>query len=421
MSGSQIGHISPLIKPFSGVQVESGSGAYLYSSSGDRYLDFTSGIGVTSTGHCHPKVVDAVRDQAGRLIHGQYTTVRHPLLQELSNALASRLPDPIDTFFYVSAGAEAVEAAVRLARHATGRANVIAFSGGFHGRTTGALSLTSSKSAISAGVQPLMAGVVISPFPYAYRYGWDVKETADFCLDELRFVLETQSAPGETAAMIIEPVLGEGGYVPIPEGFLEGLREICDEHGILLILDEIQTGIGRTGKFWGFEHGTARPDIVITAKGLASGLPLSAIGASMELMSKAWPGSQGGTYGGNVVACAAALATLGVIEEEGLVENARLRGEALIGGLRDLGSRTPGVGDVRGIGLMAAVEFSKPNGKPDPELALQVLRYSVEQGLLLLPCGTSGNVVRFIPPLIVDDSQVAEGLEMFSHAVERLN
>ena len=421
MSGSHIGHISPLIAPFTGVHVESGSGAYLYSSSGDRYLDFTSGIGVTSTGHCHPKVVDAVRDQAGKLLHGQYTTVRHPLLQELSNALAGRLPDPIDSFFYVSAGSEAVEAAVRLARHATGRTNVIAFTGGFHGRTTGALSLTSSKSAISAGVQPLMAGVVMSPFPYAYRYGWDVKETAEFCLDELRFILETQSAPGETAAMIIEPVLGEGGYVPIPEGFLEGLREICDVHGILLILDEIQTGIGRTGEFWGFEHGTARPDIVITAKGLASGLPLSAIGASLELMDKAWPGSQGGTYGGNVVACAAALATLEVIDEEGLVENARLRGETLIGGLRDLASRTAGVGDVRGVGLMAAVEFSTADGKPDPVIAQQVLKQSVAEGLLLLPCGSSGNVVRFIPPLVVDDSQIAEGLEFFSRALDKLN
>lgn len=412
------GNISPLIKPFTGIDVVSGSGAYLQGADGRTYLDFTSGIGVTSTGHSHPKVVAAVQEQAAKLLHGQYTTVRHPLLQELSDSLAARLPAPIDTLFYVSAGTEAVEAAVRLARHATGRTNVIAFSGGFHGRTTGSLSLTSSKAALSAGLQPLMSGVVIAPFPYAYRYGWGEKETGEFCLGELRHLLESQTAPQETAAMIIEPVLGEGGYVPLPDGFLEGVREICDEHGILLICDEVQTGVGRTGEFWGFEHTSVRPDIVVTAKGLASGLPLSAIGASMDLMGKGWPGSQGGTYGGNVVACAAALATLEVVDEEQLVANARVRGEQLLALLRELGDEVDVVGDVRGRGLMVAVEFSHRDGAPDASLAGKVLQAAVEEGLLLLPCGAVGQAARFIPPLVVTESEVESGVEMFIRAVE---
>lgn len=412
------GNISPLIKPFTGIDVRSGSGAYLHGADGQSYLDFTSGIGVTSTGHCHPKVVAAVQEQAANLLHGQYTTVRHPLLQKLSDSLAARIPDPIDTFFYVSAGTEAVEAAVRLARHATGRANVIAFAGGFHGRTTGSLSLTSSKSALSAGLQPLMSGVVTAPFPYAYRYGWGEKETSEFCLSELRHLLETQTAPQETAAMIVEPVLGEGGYVPVPDGFLEGVGEICDEHEILLIVDEIQTGVGRTGEFWGFEHTSVRPDIVVTAKGLASGLPLSAIGSSMELMSKGWPGSQGGTYGGNVVACAAALATLDVVDEEQLVANARARGEQLLTLLRELGERIDVIGDVRGRGLMVAVEFSQGDSIPDAGTASTVLEAAVREGLLLLPCGATGQAVRFIPPLVVTESEVETGAEMFTRAVE---
>ena len=412
-----VGNISPLTTPSTGINVTTGSGSYLRGTDGREYLDFTSGIGVTSTGHCHPRVVAAVQEQAALLLHGQYTTVRHPLLQELSDALAARLPDPIDTFFYSSAGTEAVEAALRLARHATKRTNVIAFTGGFHGRTTGSLSLTSSKVAMSAGLQPLMSGVAFSPFPYAYRFGWSEEETSEFCLAELRYVLKSQSAPQETAAMIIEPVLGEGGYVPAPDGFLEAVRELCDEHGILLILDEIQTGVGRTGKFWGFEHTSVVPDIVLTAKGLASGLPLSAVGASMELMSKSRPGSQGGTFGGNVVACAAALATLEVIEEEQLLANARARGDQMLTHLRGLGEQVGVIGDVRGRGLMVAVEFSHDDGTPDPDTAGAVRRRAVEEGLLLLSCGVVGQAVRFIPPLVVTESEVDAGVEMFTRAV----
>lgn len=405
--------LSPALGRATAVTAVRGEGAYLIGDDGRRYLDFTTGIGVTSTGHCHPKVVEAARRQAGELIHGQQTTVLHPRLVELAERLVGLTPDRVECFLFASAGAEAVEAAVRLARHATGRTNVIAFQGGFHGRTAGALSLTTSRVAFRAGLQPLMAGVVVAPFPDAHRYDWPVERAVEFCLAELDHILATQSAPAETAAVIIEPVLGEGGYVPTPPEFLRGVAERCRRHGIVFIVDEIQTGVGRTGRFWGYEHAGVEPDVITTAKGLASGFPLSAVGASRELMGRAWPGSQGGTYGGNAVSCAAALATLDVIESEGLVENAAERGRELIDGLYELQRRYPGrISDVRGLGLMVASELTD-----GPEQVKVLLRACEEHGLLLLPCGPYGNVVRWIPPLIVTSEQVADALDAFEKAL----
>lgn len=409
------GHISPLLKRATDVEVARGEGVYLFDHGGNRFLDFTSGIGVTSTGHSHPAVVSAIREQAAKLIHGQYTTVLHPLLEKLSNRLAAVMPGEIDSFFYVSAGTEAVEAAIRLAKNATGKTNIIAFQGGFHGRTTASLSLTSSKTGYGEGLQPLMSGVFFAPFPYAYRYGWDEDATIDFCLRELDFLLASQTAPNETAAMVIEPVLGEGGFVPAPDRFLTGLRERCDRHGILLVMDEVQAGVGRTGRFWGHEQSGVIPDVIITAKGLASGMPLSAMAASQALMEQGWPGSQGGTYGGNAVACAAAIATLDVIEEEGLVDNAATLGDRLLGRLGEIDNDV--VGDVRGRGLMVGVEFSSDGGEPNGPVATAVRKESERRGLLLLPCGTHNQVVRFLPPLVVDDSQIDDAVDVFAAAI----
>ena len=411
--------ISPLLQRSSEVQAVRGEGVYLFDEDGRRYLDFTSGIGVTSTGHCHPRVVEAVQRQAAQLIHGQYTTVLHPRLGELTGRLGALTPPGVDSFFYASAGTEAIEAALRLCRQATGRANVIVFQGSFHGRTIGSLSMTTSRTGLRAGLQPLMAGVVVSAFPDAFRYGWDVDTTVRFCLDELDFVFETVSAPKETAAMFFEPVLGEGGYVPVPAAFAAGLRERCDRHGILLVADEIQTGIGRTGRFWGHEHLGITPDVLVTAKGLASGMPLSAFAASEELMSQGWPGSQGGTYGGNAVACAAALATLDVVEEEGLVQRSAELGEHLIEGLRGLAAEHQAIGDVRGRGLMVGTVFTGDDGGPDAEAAQRVQKAAERAGMLLLLCGTAGNVVRWIPPLIVTTEQIDDGLEMFALALQK--
>lgn len=409
--------LSPRLQQASDVLAVRGEGVYLHGDDGRVYLDFTSGIGVTSTGHCHPRVVEAAQRQVGQLIHGQYTTIRHRPLLELSERLVQALPDGLDSVFYASAGTESVEAAIRLARHVTGRANLVAMQGGFHGRTMGSLALTTSKTTFSAGLQPLMGGTVIAPFPYAYRYGWTEEEATRFCLRELDFTLVTVSAPEETAAVIVEPVLGEGGFVPAPSGFLAGLRERCDEHGMLLIVDEVQTGVGRTGRFWGHEHDEVHPDIVITAKGIASGFPLSAFAAPIALMEQAWPGSQGGTYGGNAVACAAALATLDVIADEGLVDRAAELGAHLRAQLTSLQSDQPTIGDVRGRGLMVGAEFSGQDRAPDTDTAARVQKAAEERGLLLLRCGTHGNVVRFLPPLVVTRGQLDEALEIFADAV----
>lgn len=411
--------LSPLLTQATSVFAVRGEGAYLYGSDGQRYLDFTSGIGVTSTGHCHPKVVAAAQAQAATLIHGQYTTVLHPRLVELSERLETVMPAGIDTFFYASAGTEAVEASLRLVRQATGRPNVIVFQGGFHGRTMGSLSMTTSKTALRAGLQPLMGGVFVTPFPYSFRYGWDEETTVRFCLRELDHLLATQTAPDETAAVYLEPVLGEGGYVPATAEFVQGVRERCDAHGMLLVVDEIQTGVGRTGRFWGHQHLDVTPDVVITAKGLASGFPLSAFGAPRALMERGRMGSQGGTYGGNAVACAAALATLDVVREEGLVERAAARGEQLLARLGSAVGQHPAVGELRGRGLMVGIELVDGDGQPGTKLAANLLRHACEQGLLLLSCGAYGQVVRFIPPLVVAEEQIDEAVGMFAEALEK--
>lgn len=410
--------LSPVLQQATPVVATRGEGLHLFDADGRRYLDFTSGVGVTSTGHCHPRVVEAVRRQAGRLIHGQYTTVLHEPLLTLTERLGEVLPDGLDSLFYVASGSEAVEAALRLARHATGRPNVIVFDGSFHGRTMGAAALTTAGSRFRAGIGPLMPGVAVAPFPSAFRLGTTGEEAVEHALRGLDHVLATVSAPGETAAMFVEPVLGEGGYVPAPPGFLAGLRERADRHGILLVFDEVQSGFGRTGRFWAHQHDDAvRPDVLVTAKGLASGFPLSAIAAPTALMRKAWPGSQGGTYGGNAVACAAALATLDVIRDERLVENAAEQGGRLADGLRSVAAAAPAVADVRGLGLMLGNEFCHPDGSPDAAAAKRAQQAAAELGLLLLTCGVHLNVVRMIPALVVTADQIDEAVALWSKAV----
>ncbi|KAA9161405.1 aminotransferase class III-fold pyridoxal phosphate-dependent enzyme [Amycolatopsis acidicola] len=409
--------LSPLLKQATPVVVDHGEGAYLYDVDGRRHLDFTAGIGVTSTGHCHPKVVRAAQEQIGKLVHGQYTTVMHQPLLKLTERLGDVLPSGLDSLFFANSGSEAIEAALRLSRQATGRPNVVVFQGGFHGRTVATATMTTSGTRFSAGISPLMGGVHVAPFPYAYHYGWDEQTATKFALRELDYLFATMSAPNETAAFFVEPVLGEGGYVPANTEFLQGLRRRADEHGILLVLDEIQTGFGRTGKFWGHDHFDVRPDVVTIAKGLASGFPLSGIAASKELMAKAWPGSQGGTYGGNAVSCAAAIATLDVIEEEGLVANAAARGQQLLEGARLIGDKTPEIGDVRGLGLLVGSEFTTADGKPDNATAQAAQQEAARRGLLMLTCGAYMNVVRMIPPLVVTAEQVDDALRIWADTV----
>jgi 4-aminobutyrate aminotransferase len=400
------------------VTVDHGEGCYLYGTDGRRYLDFTAGIGVTSTGHCHPHVVEAARRQIGSLIHGQYTTVMHQPMLELVDRLGSVLPAGLDSLFFANSGSEAVEASLRLSRQATGRPNVIVFHGGFHGRTVATATMTTSGTRFSAGFSPLMGGVHVAPFPNAYRYGWSEEEATAFALKELDYIFATLTAPNETAAFVVEPVLGEGGYVPGNTAFFQGLRERADRYGILLVIDEIQTGFGRTGKFFGHQHFDVRPDIITIAKGLASGFPLSGIAASEELMAKGWPGSQGGTYGGNAVSCAAAVATLEVIEKEDLVANAAARGVQLLDGAR--ARAIDGIGDVRGLGLLVGSEFTAADGSADRTKASAAQQLAAKKGLLLLTCGAHMNVVRMIPPLIVTAEQIEDALKIWSEVLDEV-
>ena len=409
--------LSPMLKQATGVLAARGEGALLFDEADRRYLDFTAGIGVTSTGHCHPRVVEAAQRQVGTLIHAQYTTVMHRPMLTLVERLGEVLPAGLDRLFFANSGSEAVEAALRLSRQATGRPNVVVFHGGFHGRTVAAASMTTSGTKFRSGFSPLMAGVHIAPFPDPTHYGWPVEQATDFALTQLDYLLQTVTSPADTAAFVVEPVLGEGGYVPANERFLAGLRQRADEHGILLVVDEVQTGFGRTGKFWSHDHFAVRPDILITAKGLASGFPLSAIAASEELMAKAWPGSQGGTYGGNAVACAAAVATLDVIRDEGLVDNSAERGTQLRHGLSLVADKYDEITDVRGLGLMIGNEFRGAAGKPDGKLAAAAQQEAARRGLLLLTCGAWGQVVRFIPALVVDADQVDEAVGIWADAV----
>lgn len=410
--------LSPVLKQAIPIQVASGRGVVLTDTDGCDYLDFTSGIGVTSTGHCHPRVVAAAQEQAATLIHGQYGTVMHQPLRRLVERLGDVLPPGLDSLFFANSGSEAIESAIRLARQGTGRPNIIAFHGGFHGRTVGAASITTSGAKFRTGFAPLMGGVVIAPYPAAIRLGLDEDAAVDFALRELDSIFGTVSAPSDTAAMIIEPVLGEGGYIPTPARFLHGLRERADRHGILLVLDEVQSGAGRTGRFWAQEHTGIRGDIMVIAKGIASGFPLSAMAASTDLMAKAVAGSQGGTYGANAVACAASVATLDVIRDERLVENSAERGVDLRTALDRVATGQPRVRDVRGLGLMVGVELQTADGQPDAALAAAVQRSAVDHGLLLLTCGTAGNVVRFVPPLIVTADDIDAGVTAFARALE---
>ena len=410
--------LSQILKQATGVVVERGEGVHLFDEEGRRYLDFTAGIGVTSTGHCHPRVVAAAQEQVAKVIHAQYTTVMHRPLLTLTERLSEVLPAGLERVFFSNSGSEAIESALRLTRQATGRPNIVVFHGGFHGRTVAAASLTTSGTKFRAGFSPLMAGVHVSPFPDPTHFGWTQEEATDFALKQLDFTLQTMSSPQDTAAFFVEPVLGEGGYVPANERFLAGLRERADKYGILLVIDEVQTGWGRTGKFWGHDHFGVQPDVLVTAKGIASGFPLSAIAASEELMAKAWPGSQGGTYGANAVGCAAALATLDVIEDEKLVQNAADRGDDLRSALSGVAAKHDQITDVRGLGLMVGNEFRDADGNPDGATASAAQQEAAKRGLLLLTCGAWGQVVRFIPALVVNSAEVDEAAGVWGEAVD---
>ena len=413
-------HLAPVWFRVTDLDVVEGAGCWVTTADGSRYLDFTGGIAVVSTGHCHPHVVEAIREQAGRFIHAQVNCYRHDLLEPLGARLAELTPEGIDTFFFANSGAEATEGAIKLAKQVTGRPHTIVFQGSFHGRTHLAMAMTTSKTSYRAGHSPLPSGVFVSPFPQWVGTDLTEDQAVDAALDGFRYLLAGQTAPAETAAVIIEPVLGEGGYLPAPARFLQEVAAICAEHGILFIADEVQSGFARTGTMFAVEPSGVRPDVVVMAKGIASGFPIAAIGASAELMSR-WPvGSRGGTYGGNPIGCAAALATIDVLPGPGFLDSVNDRGEQLRTGLRELAERHPVIADVRGPGLMVAAEFRDPNTRaPDAARTAAVLGHAREHGkLLLMNAGTWGNVIRFMPPLVVDEDEMAVALAALGDALD---
>lgn len=412
-------HLSTVWTRLTDTVMVKGEGIYLYDEENRRYMDFTSGIAVASTGHCHPRIVETIKKQSERLIFGQINTVLHPRIFDLIDEMQSVVPSSLDAFFFANSGAEAVEAAVKLAKHATGKQNVIVFQGSFHGRTHLAMTMTTSKTGYRICYQPLIPGIIATPYPYAYYYGWDDATALHFSIRELEKLLHSQSAPEETACIVVEPILGEGGYVVPPAGFLTALRELCSKYDILLVADEIQCGCGRSGKFFAVEYEQIEPDIMTMAKGLGSGMPISCVAYRKELGEKWIPGSHGGTYGGgNTLSCAVAAETIRIIKEENLPSNAELRGTQLVEGLKKLQQEVQVIGEVRGRGLMVAAEFTE-NGKPAAAVAKAVCGEALQNNLLLLTCGTYGNIVRWMPPLVVTEKQIEEAINIFTAAVKR--
>ena len=416
--------IPPVWARYTDLIVERASGSWIETVDGERYLDYTCGIGVTNTGHAHPRVVAAIAEQAARGIHLQQNIVHHQPGLELHRRLPLRFPNPRAGqeygLFLSNSGAEAVEAAVKLAKAATRRPLVIAFRGGFHGRTHGAMALTSSNVKYRAHFEPLMGGVHFVPYPYPLRMGGDAAALTA-TLDALDELFATVVGPDDVAAFVVEPVLGEGGYVVPPDGFLPAVRELADRHGILLAVDEVQSGYARTGRFFATEWTDTTPDIVIMAKGIASGLPLSGIMAARPLLDQLAPGTHGGTYGGNAVACAAALATLDVIDEERLADRAHRLGGRLLDGLRVRAEGKACVAEVRGRGMMIAIELAEGDAlTPRPDLAKALLRETMARKLLLLTCGTRGQVVRIIPPLVTTDDEVDLAIGIIGDSLEAI-
>jgi 4-aminobutyrate aminotransferase/(S)-3-amino-2-methylpropionate transaminase len=407
--------VSSALSVYLPVVAAEGRGATLTDVDGNTFLDFAGGVGCLNVGHAHPHVVEAVQEQAARFLHTDFTIVPYEVYVDVAERLIAAAPfrGPAKAAFF-NAGTEAVENAVKFARAYTRRPAVIAFEGAFHGRTLLSLTLTSKTHPYKAGLGPFAPEVYRVPFPYEYR-GID---TAD-ALAALKRALVTQVAPESVAAIVIEPVQGEGGFVVAPREFLQGVRAICDEHGIVLVVDEVQTGFGRTGRMFAIEHYDVEPDLLVVAKSIAAGLPLSGVLGKAEIMDAPDEGGVGGTYVGNPVALAAAGAVLDVIEEEGLVDRAGRIGETIRGRMQEWQRRHPQIGDVRGLGAMLAIELVEDpaSKRPAPGLASAVAEAAAERGLLLLKAGIHSNCIRVLCPLVIGDDELEEALGAWGDAL----
>ncbi len=397
-----------------------GIGHRLYDTAGKAYLDFANGIAVTALGHAHPRVTAAIHEQVDRLLGPISAIGFAEPVSRLASELDATFPDPLDSVMFLNSGSEAIDGALKLARRVTGRPGIVAFRGGFHGRTYGATSITTSNLNYRTGYEPMLPSVYFAPYPAAYQdFEGDEEAASEASLAILHSLLATVIPASEVAAIVIEPVQGEGGYIPAPASFLRGLRSMCDRHGILLVIDEVQSGFGRTGTMWAFEDAGIVPDVVCMAKAIANGLPLSAIISSRELQERWGRGAHGSTYGGNPVACAAGLAVLETIRDEDLVTNASVRGAELLAGLGKIAAEDDRIGDIRGRGLMIGVEFVRDRATREPNSSLpdQLMTACADAGLLVLTCGHSHQVVRWIPPLNVTAAEIAEGVEIFGETL----
>ncbi|GAB3056483.1 aspartate aminotransferase family protein [Virgibacillus ainsalahensis] len=412
-----------MAKDHPNLPVVKAEGCYYYGADGKKYLDFTSGIAVENVGHRHPKVVDAIKNGSDHLIHGPSGVIIYESILKLAEELQGILPAKLDNFFFGNSGTEAIEGALKLAKYVKQRPYVISFTGGFHGRTIGSLSVSTSKSKYRKHMQPSW---LTYQLPYANPSECPVDTDPEVFFAEK---LEAEAAslfrhqvdPEEVACMIVEPVLGEGGYVIPPKSWLKKIREICDRHDILLIFDEVQTGFGRTGNWFAAQTFDVTPDIMAVAKGIAAGLPLGVTIASKELMAQ-WPmGTHATTFGGNPLACSAARASIGVIKEENLLENTRDMGDYALGQLRKLQEKYSVIADVRGVGLMLGVAFQNPKtADPDGDAVMKVLDGCLEKGVLFYLCGNAGEVLRMIPPLTVTKEQIDAGINVLEEVLRSL-
>jgi 4-aminobutyrate aminotransferase len=396
-------------------------GIYLYGLDGKRYMDFMAAFGVVNVGHNHPRVVAAAREQMERQVHGAIGVTLHESVLRLAEMLPEILPGAMDMFFFGNSGSEAVEGSIKLARNVTGRPGIIAFTGGFHGRTYGAASLTASKSIYRLGLDPFLPSVYHVPYadPYHSAHPDDPAQCVSESLRSLQTVLDRLIAPSEVAAIIVEPIQGEGGYVVPPKAFLQSLREICSRHGIFLIFDEVQSGFGRTGEWFAAQFFGVTPDIMALAKGIASGFPLGVVCAKNELMSRWAPTVHGTTFGGNPVSCAAAIATIETIRDEGLLRNAKENGAYLLNRLKELQAKHGVIGNVRGVGFMIGMELIIPgtDREPNADAAKKVLNEAFSRGLLMYPCGMRGQVIRLAPPLTVTRDQIDQAINILDQSL----
>jgi len=408
--------IAPVIAFDSPIVADKAEGLWITDKDGNRWADFACGTAVTNLGHRHPAVVEAAHAQIDSLIHSG-CVVHYESIVHAAERLAEVAPGGIEKFGFANSGAEAVEAAVKLARYHTGRQGVITFRGSFHGRTMGAVSYTTSNAKYRDGYHPVLGSTFVVPFPHPYRWGMSEDEAVDYSLNELALLFKHVVTPKNIGAMLVEPVQGEGGYYPAPPRFLEELRSLCDKHGIMLVFDEVQTGFGRTAEWFAADHYSINPDIIALGKGIANGFPLSAYGAPAEVMND-WPvGAHGTTFGGNPVSCAASVAVLDTMGD--LLPHARELSKRAFDRLEDMAERHPTIGDVRGLGLMIGVELvsDAENRTQSAEAFRHVHEYCLERELIVIECGPDGNVIRFIPPLITTTDELDWALDLIDEAL----